>query len=113
METRKIILFKLNNEVVCEEPKELTIDEIYAYKDTIAKELGCDPFEIEVDMDVTNIENTELDATDEGLVFWKAIFFRPIVGVGCHLVEGSDAYLDAMLDGTLEKYLYFYTEKLA
>jgi hypothetical protein len=112
MGTRKTIVFKLNNEVVCEEPKDLTIDEIYAYKDCIARELGCEPFEIEVDLDVSNIEETELDSTVDGLVFWKALFFRPIVGIRSSLVLGSDEHLDAILDGTLENYLEFFTEKL-
>jgi hypothetical protein len=81
METRKIILFKLNNEVVCEEPKDLTLDEISSYKRTIAIELNCNIEDIDVELDVTNIEDTELDSTVDGLVFWKSVFFRPIVGI--------------------------------
>ena len=84
MSTRKTIVFKLNNEIVCEEPKDL--------KDE------C-------------IEDSELDSTPDGLVFWKSTFFTPVVGVECSLVVGSDEYLDAMLDGTLEKYLKFSIEK--
>ena len=106
--TRKILLFKINNLVVCEEHKELSIKDIYDYKRAIALELGCSPFDIEVDMEVTEIEDTELDSTLDGLVFWKSTFFQPIRGVECSLVEGSDEYLDALLDGSLEKYLNFF-----
>ena len=111
MSTRKTIVFKLNNEIVCEEPKDLTIQQIYQYKKCIAYELGCDPYEIEVDLKDECIEDSELDSTPDGLVFWKSTFFTPVVGVECSLVVGSDEYLDAMLDGTLEKYLKFSIQK--
>ena len=111
MSTRKTIVFKINNEVVCEEPKDLTIEEIYQYKECIANEFGCDPYEIEVNLKDECIEDSELDSTPDGLVFWKSTFFTPIVGVECELEMYSDEYFDAVADGTLEKYLKFSIEK--
>ena len=60
MSTRKTIVFKINNEVVSEEPKDLTIEEIYQYKECIANEFGCDPYEIEVNLKDECIEDSEL-----------------------------------------------------
>ena len=59
--TRKILLFKINNLVVCEEHKELSIKDIYDYKRAIALELGCSPFDIEVDMEVTYFYSENLN----------------------------------------------------
>jgi hypothetical protein len=42
------------------------------------------------------------------LIFWKSMEFKPIIGVRSTLAEGSDEYLDAMNNGTLENYLEFF-----
>ena len=50
----------------------------------------------------------EIDLTPQGIVFWKDTYFEPIKGVYLDLVLGSDEFLDALLDGTLENYLKFF-----
>lgn len=52
--------------------------------------------------------NTEIDSSPIGLVFWKSTYFEPIQGVKLDITIGSDEYLDAIIDGTLEKHLIFF-----
>lgn len=109
---RKVILFIKDNEVICEEKQLLSLSEIEIYKQHIAYDLGCDVEDIEVEYDSYDTDkdiSDDLDVTKEGLIFWQGLFADPIKGIFCSLEIGSDEYLEAISDKTIEKYLHFYT----
>lgn len=101
---KKKILFKINNEVVYIEDRDLEINGIEKMKSIIAEELECQVEDINLDYEDTP-EYSEIDATPEGLVYWKSLFMIPLTGVELLLVLGSDEHLDAILNGTIEDYL--------
>ena len=113
---RRKILFKVENIVMVEELRDLTLDEIDRLKELVAQECECTVDDVEVDTVDAEIEMSEdIDCTTDMdgkgiLVFWRSLSFRPIVGVSCSLVEGSDEYLDAINNGTLINYLDFFVE---
>ena len=115
MSSSRKILFKVDNTIMVEELRDLTIDEITRMKELVAQECECGIDEVEVDTIEAEIElSDEVDCTIdmEGvgvLVYWKSLEFRPIVGVSCSLVEGSDEYLDRINDNTISDYLEFIT----
>ena len=108
MNTKKIILFKINNEVVVEEKEDLFLNQVDEMKWAVALEfkVGFDEVVVEV-VDEKELSDM-VDVTPLGMVFWKALYHEPIKGVYCDLVEGSDEYLDAMNDGTLTEHLNFF-----
>jgi len=109
MNNRKVIVFKVNGEVVAEERKDLTIDEVETMRWIVAEEIGVPIFDVEVEVKEVSIELSEdIDVGSEGLYSWKSIYFKPIQGLKCTLEEGSDEYLDALNSGTLEEYLIFF-----
>jgi len=109
MNARKKLLFKVDNEVVLEESGDLYLNHIDEIKWVIAEELECGFDDVEVEVFEFPIElSEEIDLTDEGLVFWKSLHHKPILGVFCEYEEGSDEYLDAILDGSIEEKLHFF-----
>ncbi len=116
MSSRRKIQFKVDNTVMVEELRDLSIDEIERMKVLVAQECECTPEDVEVDTIDADIEMSEdIDSTTDMdgkgiLVFWRSMAFDPIVGVQCSLPEGSDEYLDAMNNGTLINYLDFFVE---
>ena len=106
---RTKVEFKINNEVVVIEDRDLTEKEITDMKFIIAEE--CEVAYFEVTHNVIKEErevSDEVDITDIGLIFFKDTYPNPIQGIFCALVQGSDEYLDAILDGTLLDSLNFY-----
>lgn len=109
MKQRIKILFKINNEVVVEETTDLTITEIENMKWKIAQECECAVDEIETEnVELEHDISDSIDVSADGLFFWKSIFMETIQGLSCDLEIGSDKYLDAMNNGTLEDYLTFF-----
>lgn len=111
MNTKTIILFKVNDEVVItEENINLTFDEIDRLKWTIVSECDCLFDEITVDVVEENVDVADdIDISVNGeLIFWKSTYHVPIKGICCELVEGSDEYLDAINDGTLIDKINFF-----
>lgn len=109
MSTRKKTLFKVDNVVMVEENRDLYIGEIDRLKELVAQECDCSIDEVEVETIETEMEMSEdIDCTSDGLVFWRSLEFKTIQGVYCELEEGSDEYLDALNNGTLEKHLHFF-----
>lgn len=115
MPNRRKILFKVDNTIMVEELRDLTLNEIDKLKELIALECDCYPQDVEVVTVDAEVEMSEdIDSTTDMngkgiLVFWRSLSFKPIVGVGCTLVEGSDEYLDAINNGTIEQYIDFFT----
>lgn len=109
MTNRKRILFKVDNIVMVEETRDLELTEIEKLKELVAQECDCTIDDVEVETVDSELEMSEdVDSTPDGLVFWKALCFDTIQGVYCQLQEGSDEYLDALNNGTLEQYLNFF-----
>lgn len=106
MENRKTYLFILGGEVVLEEKKDLTIEAIEDMKKIIAEECSCKIEDIEVIEDKPKHDFSDIDVSNEGMYNWTEFdwFFS---GVTFTLVEGSDEYLDALNNGTLENFLEF------
>jgi len=100
----KKILFKIKDEVVYIEDRDLEINGIENMKAIIARELECQVEDINLDYkDIP--EYSEIDVTYRGLIYWKSLFAIPLSGVEILLVLGSDEHLDAILNGTIEDYL--------
>lgn len=109
MSSRRKIQFKVDNTVMVEELRDLSIEEIDRMKVLVAQECDCTPEDVEVDTVEAEIELSEdIDVTTEGMTFWRSLYPNPIVGVTCTLEEGSDEYLDAINNGTIENYLVFF-----
>lgn len=111
MQTRRIILFKVNGEVVVEENKDLTPTEIENMKFIVAEEIEVPVFDVDVEFIDMPLELSEIDVTTDGLLDWKDSYFKPIIGVKLCVEVGSDAYLDALLNGTMDKYIEFVKEQ--
>ena len=106
-------LFKINNEVVVEESNDMTIEMVERMKWIIAEECECQYDEIEVEIEDVYYNpakelSDEIDVGANGLHFWRSDYPDTIIGVKCQLVIGSDEYLDAINNGTIEKYLKFF-----
>lgn len=114
MKPRKVILFKVNGLVVVEEHQDLTVEQVEQMKWVVAEEIEVPIFDVEVEYQEQPLDlSDDIDcASDENgkaiLIFYKSLSFSPIVGVECPLVEGSDEYLDAILDGTILNHLNFF-----
>lgn len=99
MITRRKILFKVDNAVMVEELRDLSIEEIERMKVLVAQECDCTPEDVEVDTIESEIEiSKDIDSAVEGLVFWRSLSFDPIVGVMCNMDENSDAFIDMLTD---------------
>ena len=101
-------LFTINNEVVIEEPRELTEVDIEKMKWVIAEECSCEFDDIDYFVETSDDELSDIDVTHNGLMDWKDCQGSILKGVKCTIVIGSDAYLDAINDGTIINYLEFY-----
>lgn len=111
MKNRKTIHFKIANEVVLIESGDLFLNQIDEYKWVIAQECDCtiDDIDIELIESATEVSE-EIDVTIDGMIFWKSLEHRTIVGAECNLEDGSDEYLDAILNDTLHEHINFFTE---
>jgi hypothetical protein len=109
MKPRRKLLFKINNEVITEESEDLFFNQIDEIKWILAQEFECSFDEVEVEVLEYPIEFSEdIDVAEEGLIFWKSLHHKPVIGVFCEYDEGSNEYLDAMINGTLEENLHFF-----
>jgi hypothetical protein len=95
----------VNNEVVVEEPREMTANEIDRMKWIIAEECSCMIHEVDHKVIELKHELSDIDVTTEGMFDWKDCEARIITGVILNLVLGSDEHLDAINNGLLETYL--------
>lgn len=116
MNSRRKIQFKVDNTVMVEELRDLSIEEIERMKVLVAQECDCTPEDVEVDTVEAEVEMSEdIDLAVEGLVFWRSLSFDPIVGVMCDIDENSDEFIDMLTDyrlninmnKTLEKLSFF------
>lgn len=111
METkRQIILFKVNGEVVVEEKKQLTPAEVEKMKWVVAEELDVAIFEVDVDYLDIDKETSQIDVTANGLLDWRDTYFKIITGVKLSVEMGSDVYLDAVANGTVDELIEFVKE---
>ena len=109
MTQRRKILFKVNDEVVVEETRDLYPNQIDEMKWIIASECECTYDDVEVEFEEVKHElSDDIDVSDVGLIFSSALYHNPIEGVFCTIEEGCDEYLDAILNGTIDKYLNFF-----
>jgi len=105
METK--IIFKFNDMTILKIDKDLKLIEIQAYKRALSKAYDCKVVDIEVIFKQDTKIVSDIDLTKEGMVFWKGFHPKVITGVKSSLIEGSDDYLDAMNNNTLENFLLF------
>lgn len=106
---RDRIVFKVDNEIIIEERTDLTLEQIDKLKVYISKEVGCfiDEIEVAYEKCVAPQELSNVDCTTYGLIFFDE-YPDEIRGVRLNLILGSDEHLDAINNGTLEKYLNFF-----
>jgi len=112
---KRAIKYIVKNEVVFiddfKDGFEPKIELIESMKEFISCQYNCDIDEVEVEMIENYNETSLIDVGVSGMHYYNLAYPDPIVGVRCSLKIGTDAYLDAMLDGSLEKHLHFFVEK--
>ena len=101
------IIFKYNDMTILKINKDLKLIEIQAYKRALSKAYDCKVVDIEVMFKQDAKIVSEIDLTKEGMVYWKGFYPKIILGVKSSLIEGSDDYLDAINNNTLEDFLLF------
>jgi hypothetical protein len=101
------VLFKINNEVVVEETGEYNTTEIEKFKWNVVQE--CEVFYDDIETEIIELDEdlSEFDISTEGMQSYKDTEFVIKIGVSLPFEIGSDAYLDAMNEGTLEDNLIF------
>ena len=103
---RKVLLFKVNGEVVIEDSINLNLTQIDNVKEDIAI---C--FEIPIDsIEVVISEEkimSDIDVSVDGMVCWTDVVFEPYTGLKLSIEIGSDTYLNALLKGNLIDYVKF------
>ncbi len=103
---RKVLLFKVNGEVVIEDSINLNLTQIDNVKEDIAI---C--FEIPIDsIEVVISEEkimSDIDVSIDGLICWTDVVFEPYTGLTFTIPIGSDTYLDALNNGKLIDYVKF------
>ena len=103
MKNRVKYLFKINDEVVVEENRDLTFNEVDRMKRIIAEECEANIFDIEVERVEMSIELSEFDVTSDGLVNFKDTQFKVITGVTCNVI--IDYLLDKILENIADEVL--------
>ena len=105
--TRKITQYKINNEIIFEDPDDVLLDAVERMKGYIADAHGITPNDIEVVVIDSEIELSGIDVTNDGMFNWLDTQYRIYTGVTFDLIYGSDEHLDAINNGTVENYLKF------
>lgn len=108
MSQRTKIEFKVGNSVIFKTPRDLTLEQLDNIKQALSLTCKCGIADIEVVYNNTPIEMSETDLSKNGLQHWKTPFLEAFGGVRLTLVLGSDVHLDAINNGTIEKYLKFF-----
>lgn len=103
---RKILVYKLNGEIIAEQSINTHLDEINKFKYVIAEELDCKMSDIEVSTEILDKEYSNIDVTPEGLIIFDENC-KIITGLKCLVNTGSDSYLDALVDGTILQLIIF------
>ena len=104
MKKKKLTLFKLNGEIVVVEEREMLLSEIEDMKNIICFECDCEYDNINVEFEEVDDLFSDYDVTPKGLALFEQPF-HIIKGVKLNIIEGSDEYLDAIRNKTLENYL--------
>jgi hypothetical protein len=104
MHTRSKTQFIINDKVVHEEYTDL-IDSVERLKNILVQELECEYGSIEVKE--IKRELGDFDVSADGIIDWRSCYFEPMTGIDLNIKEGTDEYLDAILNGNLEDYLIF------
>lgn len=99
------VLFKINHEVVVEETGNLSTSDIEKFKWLVVQE--CEVFYDDIETEILDADLSDIDISNEGMYNYNDTFFNIISGVKLPFEIGSDAYLDAMSNGTLEENLSF------
>lgn len=103
---KKKILFKIKDEVVYEENRDINLDRLDRMKIIIAEECDCAIDDIDVVYEeVISLELSTIDVTNEGMIYWTNLYPKVLTRVEIQLQLGSDEHLDAILDGTIYDYL--------
>lgn len=108
----KQVIFKICDTIALIENNEITIDEI---EDIKVKLMNCynvayDDIEVITEdiIDGRALEmSDEIDVNEQGLIYWRDVYFKPVYAISCDLVEGSDKYLDSVADGSIINHLHF------
>jgi hypothetical protein len=107
MTSRKKLIFKVNNQIVMEDRRDLYPNQIDELKWFVAKECSCHYEDVEVDIVENTLELSEMDIDNIGLFDWKSLDCIYLSGLSLSIVEGSDEYLEALTNGTLEDFVIF------
>ena len=107
MNPRKKLIFKVNDQIVMEDRRDLYPNQIDELKWFIASEVGCHYDDVDIEIVENTTELSEMDIDNIGLFDWKSLDCIYLSGLSLSIAEGSDEYLDAISNGTLESFLIF------
>lgn len=95
MMKRRLILFKVNQEVVVTEQRHLELSEIEELRNIVACEMGCMFNEVEVDTIEAERDLSDIDSTPDGLVYYQDY---------CEVITGIRILIDPTSDEFIENY---------
>ena len=101
------VLFRVDGQQVIEESGDITLEQIEKLKWVIVSECETDYDNIDVEIINLPLDLGDLDVGSTGMYCYKDVFFKHKIGIKLSIDEGSDLYLDAINNGTLEDYLLF------
>lgn len=105
MKQRIKVEFKVGKHTIFKSPRELTIEQLENMKHALALTCRCQTEDIEVIYTAPNSNISKLDISKNGLHIWDSM--KVISGLSLPFELGSDAHLDAILDGTIDNKLKF------
>jgi hypothetical protein len=107
MNPNKKLIFKVKDQIVMEDRRDLYPNQIDELKWFVAKECSCHYDDVEVDVVENTTEMSEMDIDHIGLFDWTSLDCTYLTGLNLSIAEGSDEYLDALANGTLENFIIF------
>lgn len=91
------ILFKVHGKVVAEELSDLYLNQIDEKKWIIASECECTYDDVDVERVEPVQELSDYDVTNDGIVNFKDLWFKPVTGVLMNV--DMDTFLDKIIKG--------------
>lgn len=107
MNLRKKILFKVKDQIVMEDNRDLYPNQIDELKWFVANECSCHYEDVDTEIVENTRELSEMDVDKFGMFDWKSMDCTYITGLALSLVEGSNEHLEAINNGSLETFLIF------
>ena len=104
---KKKTLFKVNNQIVFEETRDLYLNEIDEKKWFVANQCSCHYDDVEVEVVDNHRELSEIDVTTGGMFSWSDVNMNFYTGLSLAFELGSDEHLNAINNNNLIDFIEF------